>query len=426
MLFGFIALSGCSTEGVQSISESDFSESNSTTDITIDTSDASDISDTSESTDALVDNPDTPNDNTDDTVICEKPIKCSNHSIDSKGILLNDLKQAQEHYLIAMDNNCFYFSLGKHGMEQIISVDKNDFSVEQDVLDYKYSIEYGWSTSKRTYCGHYVAFPCLGSVYDVTLNAWVGKSGEEQKCILEQPTGAITICAAEVSDDEIVFLCTGELKGIFNIYRYNFAEEKAQLIYTEILDEASQNSNPLITCCNGDIYFIYRSAENKTDYCIKQLDTDGNVCDEMHLSLPEDYDTSMGEFTVTENNFLIRFFPEDDFGYFQTVLVNRETEEISSDSGYNKLGVRFNDGMIDDRYIIYRAGSELVPDHPMICVFDDWNSEFNFIEFTEIDSSGIINTVADSNGDIVFFTHDGDVRFVTMYENVVGFLNDYI
>ena len=61
----------------------------------------------------------------------------------------------------------------------------------------------------------------------------------------------------------------------------------------------------------------------------------------------------------------------------------------------------------------------------MICVFDDWNSEFNFIEFTEIDSSEIINTVANDDGDIVFFTHEGDERFVTMYENVINLYTAY-
>lgn len=250
------------------------------------------------------------------------------------------------------------------------------------------------------------------------MRALVGGSGEQQKCILEQPTSAISVCVSELSTDEIVFLCSDEKRGIFNIYKYKFGEELAQLIYTTELDESSQNSNPLINCCNGDIYFIYRSAENKTDYCIKQLDTDGKICDEILVSLPEHYDTSLGEFTVTENNFLIRFYPDDDFGYFQTVLINRKTNEIFSDSGDNKLGVRFNDGMVDGRYMIFRAGSKSASEHPMICVFDDWNSKFNFVEFTEIDSSEIINTVASTNGDIVFFTHEGSDRFVTMYESV--------
>ena len=74
--------------------------------------------------------------------------------------------------------------------------------------------------------------------------------------------------------------------------------------------------------------------------------------------------------------------------------------------------------MVDGRYMIFRAGSKSASEHPMICVFDDWNSKFNFVEFTEIDSSEIINTVASTNGDIVFFTHEGSDRFVTMYESV--------
>lgn len=412
ILSALIALSGCSAEEVQGVSQSEFAESQFSTEATYNTSDNTDVPD---------DNSDIVDDNTDISVRNENVIKCANYSIDTVGVSLNDMKQAQKKYLLAMDNNYFYFSAESGPfMTKISSVDRNNFSVEQDIVEYDFDVEYGLSTSKRTYCGNYVAFPCSGSPDDeyVTMRALAGRSGEQQKCILEQPTSSISVCVSELSTDEIVFLCSGEKRGIFNIYKYNFSEEQAQLIYTTELDESSQNSNPLINCCNGDIYFIYRSAENKTDYCIKQLDTDGKICDEILVSLPEHYDTSLGEFTVTENNFLIRFYPDDDFGYFQTVLINRKTNEIFSDSGDNKLGVRFNDGMVDGRYMIFRAGSKSASEHPMICVFDDWNSKFNFVEFTEIDSSEIINTVASTNGDIVFFTHEGSDRFVTMYESV--------
>ncbi len=335
-------------------------------------------------------------------------LKSFDHTVDTKGLTVYDLKQSSL-YLMAMDNDNFYFSSETFPVT-ISSVDRNDRKSNQDILKYDLDVEIGLANSKRTYCGHYVTFPCCGSPYDeyVTLRCYVGKPNEQSRCILEQPTSAISVCACELNANEMVFLCSGETRGTFNIYKYNFDEEQAQLIYTTELEVSSQNSNPLINCFNGEIYFIYRSSQNETTYCIKRINTNGEVCDETLLELPSCYKTTMHEFTVTENNIFIRFEPTEDGGCFQTVMVDKKTHKTISDIGDNGLGVRFNDRLIDGRYILFRAGSKSNPNIKMVCLFDDWTSEFHFIKFSGMNGAKILNTVADPNGDIVFFVHEND------------------
>ncbi len=413
------ALTGCSMKKEQHSNTNDFSESESSTEISVpyDNSDNIEGSDNSDANSAGDDlsslNESTPK---------EGAIKSYKHTIETAGMITNDI-EIDNLYLTAMDNNNFYFS-STDLPQKISSVDRGNHELKREVMTYDLDVEDGFVTSKRTYCGNYVVFPCLGSPDDeyVTLRAFVGKSGEKARCILEQPTGAISVCAAELNENEMVFLCTGKEKGIFNIYKYNFNEEKARLIYTKELDISSQNSNPLIACFNGDVYFIFRTSQNKNTYCIKKLDADGGECDEMFLELPAYSDTSMCEFTVAENNILIRFEPSDSNGYFRTVLIDKKTKKIFSDSGDNKLGVRFNDGLIDGRYILFRAGTKSYSTHPMVCVFDDFNSEFHFITFAKIDNPKIINTVADFSGDVVFWVNEYGTNSIILFEDVCSLI----
>lgn len=402
-------LSGCSIGHKDPLNESGLSESNNSTDASV-------LDECSESVpDSGV--PEEPN--VDDI---SGTINCRNYTIENDGSLLDDMGMGRR-YFIAMDNNNFYYSSSSFP-ETIFSVNRFDQKVNREIMTYDLDVEWGRSTSKRTYCGHYVVFPCYGSSSDecIILRAIVGKSGEEARCILEQPTGSFFVCAAELSENEMAFLCTAEQRGTFNIYKYDFNEEQARLIYTKKLDTQSANSNPLIACCDGEIYFVFRTSQNENEYCIRRIDANGNECGDMFLELPGYSDLSMGEFTVTENNILIRFYPVEDDGYFQTVLYNKSTNKTFTDSGDNGLGVRFNDGLIDDRYILFRAGSKSDPTHPMVCLFDDRTSEFHFITFAAIENSKIINTVADKNGDVVFYTHEDDDISLIMFKDVCSFI----
>lgn len=349
-------------------------------------------------------------------------IEFRNYTIQDNGATLDDMGMGSR-YFIAMDNDNFYYSSSSYP-ETIFSVDRSNQKVNREIISYDLDVEWGFTTSKRTYCGNYVVFPCYGTPSDkcITLRAIVGKSGEEAKCILEQPTGSFFVCAAELGENEMAFLCTGEQRGTFNIYKYNFNEEQARLIYTEKLDTPSANSNPLIACFDGEIYFVFRTSRNENEYCIRRIDADGNECGDMFLELPGFSDVSMAEFTVTENNILIRFEPTEEDGYFQTVLYNKSTNKTFADSGDNGLGVRFNDGLIDDRYILFRAGSKSNQTHPMVCVFDDLTSEFHFITFAAIDNSKILNTAADGNGDVVFFIHEGGDTSLIMFEDIFSLM----
>ncbi len=403
------ALSGCSIGNENSFNKSGLSENNNSTDISVPGSSSESRVDIGTSG--------TPSINDGESVIT-----CHNHTVENEGLFINDMGTGSQ-YLMAMDNNNFYFSSDSYP-ETICSIDRTSQKIRQDIMTYDFDVEWGFTTSKRTYCGHYVAFPCCGSPDDenITLRVMVGKSDEEAKCVLEQPTGSFFVCAAELNENEMAFLCTGEQRGTFNIYKYNFNEEQARLIYTKKLDTPSANSNPLIACCDGEIYFVFRTSQNENEYCVRRIDADGNECGDTILELSGYSDVSMAEFTVTANNFLIRFKPIDDNGYFQTVLYNKNTDKTFVDSGDNGLGVRFNDGVIDNRYILFRAGSKSDSTHPMVCVFDDWTSEFHFITFTKIDNFEIINTVADFNGDLMFWIHEGNVRSMILFEDVCSLI----
>lgn len=349
-------------------------------------------------------------------------LKSFNHTVDVKGLNINDVEISNQ-YLTAMDNDNFYFSSTTY--PQIISsVARNNHTSKQDIMTYDLDVEWGFTTSKRTYCDHYVVFPCYGSPDDecITLRAIVGKTDEEAKCILEQPTGSFFVCAAALGENEMAFLCTGEQRGTFNIYKYNFSENQARLIYTKKLDTPSANSNPLIACCDGEIYFVFRTNHNENAYIVRRIDADGNECGDTILELSGYSDVSMAEFTVTANNILIRFEPTEDFGYYQTVLYNKSTNKIFTDSDDNGLGVRFNDGLIDNRYILFRAGSKSNTTHPMVCVFDDWTTKFHFITFAAIDNSKIINTVADISGDVVFYIREDGDNSLIIFKNMCSLI----
>lgn len=403
------SLSGCSIGYKDSLNESVLSESNNSTDVS--------VLDSGSGSKPNIGAAEEPSISGADSII-----KCHNYTIENNGSPINDIGTGSQ-YFIAMDNNNFYFSSASYP-QTISSVDRTNQKIRQDIMTYDLDVEWGLTTSKRTYCGHYVVFPCYGSPEDeyITLRVMVGKYGEEAKCILEQPTGSIFVCAAELSENEMAFLCTGEQRGTFNIYKYNFNEEKARLIYTKKLDTPSANSNPLIACCDGEIYFVFRTSQNENAYCVRRIDTDGNECGDTILELSGYSDVSMAEFTMTANNILIRFEPTDDNGYFQTVLYNKSADKTFADSGDNGLGVRFNDGLIDGRYILFRAGSKSDSIHPMVCVFDDWTSEFHFITFAAIDNSKIINTVADINGDVVFFVREDDNTTLILFEDMCSLI----
>lgn len=409
-----VTLSGCSIDEGQHLSES-YTESAYSTGAVV-SDDSAGITET-------------PDDNSNDGYITigsdheDNVIKSYNQEIEETGTIINGMEEISDLYLTAMDNENLYFS-STSLPRTISSVNRSDHEMI-DIMTYNLDVEWG-SNNKNTYCGNYVVFPCSGSPDDeyVTIRAFVGKTDGQTKCILEQPTGAISVCAAELNANEMTFLCTGEKKGIFNIYKYNFNEDQAKHIYSEELDTLSQNSNPLIACYNEDIYFVFKLNEDKNIFCVKRINADGEECDVMHLELPGYFDTTMREFTVTENNILIRFEPSDEFGYFRTVIVNKKTNKIFSDSGDNGLGVRYNDNLIDGRYIIFRAGSKSNSSHPMICVFDDLNSEFHFLKFTEIDTEKIINIVADYRGDVVFWVDDSGTDTMLLFEDLCSLITN--
>ena len=254
------------------------------------------------------------------------------------------------------------------------------------------------------------------------MRVYVGKTGDRMKCICEKPSNYATACAAELNDTQMVFLCWGEGENanVAEIYKYKVGEEQAQVIYTESLSEYSGNSNPLIACYNQEIYLIY--SINASQVVIKTLSSDGKEIKSETVELSNNYAAMrINELTVTKNNYIIRFEPRGNSrSSYVPIIIDRNSKMCYSEFK-GGLGARYNDSIIDGRYIIFLK--DYSDPCPVFYVFDDETAEFHILKFMALEETEIITAAADSNGDIMFQIRDenGDSSLL-LYENVTSLI----
>lgn len=345
--------------------------------------------------------------------------------IESEGKLVINSPQLNNDklYLRAMDNDYAYFSPPGSPLT-VVSLDRGDYSSFEKLMSYETDLEWGGNYNKKTYCGCFFSFPCnfIYGEEGLTMRVYVGKTGEQMKCICEKPSHYPTACAAELNDTEMVFLCwgAGENADVAEIYKYKIGEEQAQVIYTERLGEYSVNSNPLIACYNGEIYLIY--SINASQVVIKSLNPDGKEVKSETVELPNNYAAMrISELTVTKNNYLIRFEPRgDSWTLYVPVMIDRNSKECYS--GFKGgLGGRFNDSIIDGRYIIILKDYE--DPCPMFNIFDDETAEFHLLKFWALRETKVLTAAVDCNGDVMLMVEDENgARSLVLYENIISLI----
>lgn len=409
-------LSGCSHNGGES--ESIYSEDSSNalncSDIIGNTSDSSDSSNSSDYGDCS--------------------IKASEKVIDSEGIAFGNANEMRDLYMTGMDNNYVYFSACTFP-DTILGVDRKDLS-KTEVMTYNIDIEYG-DSNKNTYCGCYFTFPCYGNAYygDVSMKVYVGKVGEQSKCILNKKVGSSIVAdPAELNDTEMVFLCDSELKSglLSELYKYRIGDEQAKQIYTL---ESDWRAVLDVTCHNDEIYIIYKISRDESNlqtvsnnsettlYCIKRLNSEGEEIDNEVFELPFYPETVITELTVSENNYILRLWQRHEES--KTIIIDRKSKNVAIAVGSEGVGSRANDHIIDDRYIIF-FGNLTSDFGPQICVFDDKKSEIHILSFKSLKGKYIVNTAVDYNGDVLFQIQDDtqseDTRSLVIFKDVISLI----
>lgn len=346
-------------------------------------------------------------------------------AINSDGIVIVNSNQMRGLSLSKMDNNYVYLSSNSIP-RTVFSLDRSDYSSFGEVMTFRFDVEFAVFNNKRTYCGWYFAFPCYGNPYDgngFTMRVYAGTTGEQMKCIFDKKAGSLSACAAELNETEMVFLRYSDDNDAAEIYKYKVGYEQAQLIYTEVLSDYSLSSCPLIACFNEQIFFIY--SINDSQVLIKTLSPDGKEVKSETVELPNNYAAmKIHEFTVAENNYVILFDPGDEDIRYKQVLINRKNKRVFADFGEKGFGSRYNDSIIDDRYIIFLKNKGQDPySYPILSIFDDKTLEFHFLKFRALSDVEVTSSAVDYKGDIIFTIRDenGDKSLV-LYEDITSLI----
>lgn len=345
-------------------------------------------------------------------------------AINSEGIVVVNSGQLRGLGLSVIDNNYIY--LGANGYPNtVFSLDRSDYSSLNEVMTYDYDVEYAVFNNKYTYCGWYFAFPCYGDPYNgkgFTMRVYAGTTGEQMKCIFDKKAGSISACASELNDNEMVFSRHSAYNDMAEIYKYKVGDEQAQLIYSAALNDYEWNSCPLIACFNEQIYFVY--SINDSQVVIKTLNPDGKEFKSETVDIPEYASMRIHEFTVAENNYIILFDPRGEDSVYRQALIDRKSHMRFTDFGENGFGGRFNDSVIDGRYIIFlKNKGRYSYSYPILSVFDDKTLKFHDLKFRALSDVEVIDCDVDYKGDIIFWIRDenGNESLV-LYEDVTSLI----
>lgn len=123
------------------------------------------------------------------------------------------------------------------------------------------------------------------------------------------------------------------------------------------------------------------------------------------------------EITVTENNYIMKFSSK-------MIIIDRKSKRVISNSEDYRAGSRFNDHIINGRYIIFYE-SRMSDSGPQICVFDDKELEFHVLSFKSLKDKYIANIAVDYNGDVLFVVQDDirdETRSMVLFEDVISMI----
>lgn len=347
-------------------------------------------------------------------------------AINSEGVVVVRPDMMRNRGVCAIDNNYVYLR-SNSCPTTIFTLGRSDYSSLNEVITYDFDVEFAVFNNKYAYCGWYFAFPCYGDPYDgngFTMRVYAGAAEGQGKCIFDKKVGSISACASELNDTEMVFLCWGadENADVAEIYKYKIGEEQAQVIYTESLSAYSGNSNPLIACFNEQIYFVY--SINDSQVVIKTLNPDGKEVNSETVDIPEYASMRIHEFTVAENNYIILFDPRGMDSVYRQALIDRKSHFIFTDFGEHGFGGRFNDSVIDGRYIIFlKKSGQYSYSYPIFSVFDDKTLEFHDLKFRALSDVEVTGCDVDYKGDIIFVIRDENGNdSLVLYENVTSLI----
>ena len=354
----------------------------------------------------------------------EDPVRFYETEIKSKVEVVKTYKTLDKNhseFMMGIDNDCIYLeTTTPGGPVSIFSVDRTDYSTREKILTYNW--QYMIGENCPAICGGYLVFPLGGSGGGNTFWAHFGKNGEEGKCILIKYASEFDqAVSAELSDTEPVFMCKHHEKTDIEIYKYKIDDDLAQPIYSEHLSERADDSVPLIACCGGQIYLIYRSDDMTVQ--IKILDPDGKLAGVDTVQLPVSPELQLWNFFVTENHYLINYTSAYNYGAVnKNVMVDRKTGKIYSNFGEEGIGTKLNNALIDGRYII-TVKSTFKYDYPILYVFDDLTGEFHVMKFLDLSGKKINRAYADCKGDVMFWINeeDGGASLV-LFEDIISLI----
>lgn len=175
-------------------------------------------------------------------------------------------------------------------------------------------------------------------------------------------------------------------------------------------------------CYNGEIYLFYKlkSTRHKPLFCLKRLNSDGEELEIEVFDLPEFSKSQVSEFTITENNYIIRFSTPETTERHLSAVIDRKSKKVALDC---EIGFRLNDHIIDDRYIISYKLSDY---GPQFCIFDDKQSEIHILTFESLKDAYIVNTAVDYNGDVLFQIQDDtkseNARSLVLFKDIISLI----
>ncbi len=345
-------------------------------------------------------------------------------AINSEGTVVVHRDMLRGRSACVIDNNYVYLR-SNSCPTTIFTLDRSDYSSLNEVVTYDFDVEFAVFNNKYAYCGWYFAFPCYGDPYDgngFNMRVYAGAAEGQGKCIFDEKVGSISACASELNDTEMVFSLHSAHNDIAEIYKYKVGNEQAHLIYSTALNDYEWNSCPLIACFNEQIYFIY--GINDSQVVIKTLNPDGKEVNSETVDIPEYASMRIKEFTVAENNYIILFDPRGMDSVYRQALIDRKSHMIFTDFGEHGFGGRFNDSVIDGRYIIFlKTKGQYSYSYPIFSVFDDKTLEFHDLKFRALSDVEVVGWHVDYKGDIIFAIRDENRNeSLVLYEDVTSLI----